>query len=64
MEENKIVKIGQAAQELGVSKYTVRKLIRQGLLVGRRTTLFGRTNYVTLESIKHFLTEGTSNARG
>lgn len=64
MEESKIVKIGQAAQELGVSKYTVRKLIHQGFLGGRRTRPSGRTNYVTRESIKHFVQEGTSNARG
>ena len=63
MKENRLLKISQAAQRLGVSNYTVRKLVRQGLLAGRRTTPFGRTNYVTLESIEHFLTEGSSNAR-
>ena len=59
-----VLKISQAAKKLGVSNYTVRKLVRQGFLEGRRTTPFGRTNYVTLESVIHFLKEGTSNARG
>lgn len=50
-----LLRIGDAARRLGVSSYTVRKLIRQGKLTGVGFGVAGRKNYITSESISTFM---------
>ena len=53
-----VVRIKEAAQMLGLSIVTVRKMIKRGVLDGRGFGPAGRVRYVTGESINKLMGEG------
>lgn len=50
------ITVAQAAQQLGVSRQTIRRLIKTRELTGRRLTLAPRSHYrVDRASIEHYI---------
>lgn len=53
--DNRLITLGHAAKELGVSVYTIRNLVRAKRLDGRSFGPAGRVRYITRSSLENLV---------